>query len=230
MLNSAFSGEKFEGLGTQKIKNLSSFEVDGFKDSRNLQEEISGILRGNYASLRVLELRARLSLGAILHPEAPLENLQHICLSSIKILDRNPLDALFTRATRLRSLILDISIGPNLAVSAVFIYHFKALPLLEYLTLSIDCGVNFDFGLYNAVARFISNRPKLTRLRLEDAGGEWPWQTIEVAGESLAGLEVLRVDTRRLMVERIEDAIYALPKTLQVVYLAASEMESDLVR
>lgn len=206
---------------------LRAEDDDGFAD----MGEVRTVLDQNQGSL------LHLTLGAYLQrnhswdhafQSATIRNLTHLELVDTRI--SHVVLARISHAHRLESLTLHGTFEEPCSASVVFssdhiidgVHTF--LPHLEEFRF-VMVGHDDDQGLFQSVAQFLRQRPKLRRLDL----GCCPWDLVHGVLPDVEGLRVLRVRISNLNDGTLHALVKSLPREMQAIHLECAVSEKPIV-
>lgn len=207
---------------------LRAEDDDGFAD----MGEVRSVLDQNAGTLRHLTLGAHLQRTHswdLAFESATLRALTHLDLVDTRI--SHAVLVRIMHASALRSLTLHGTFADPAAARVVFGSDHviggdhAVLPHLEAFRF-VTVGHDDDWALFEAVAKFVGQRPRLRRLDL----GSCPWELVRGVLPGLAGLRVLRVRIANLCTEAVDALIQAVPKTLLALHLNTVVSNAPLVR
>ncbi|EED84051.1 predicted protein [Postia placenta Mad-698-R] len=215
-------GWHFDAVGVSAFHNLHKFclraeDDDGFAD----MGEVRSVLDQNAGTLRHLTLGAHLQRTHswdLAFESATLRALTHLDLVDTRI--SHAVLVRIMHASALRSLTLHGTFADPAAARVVFGSDHviggdhAVLPHLEAFRF-VTVGHDDDWALFEAVTKFVGQRPRLRRLDL----GSCPWELVRGVLPGLAGLRVLRVRIANLCTEAVDALIQAVPKTLLALHL-----------
>ncbi|KAL0065624.1 hypothetical protein AAF712_007402 [Marasmius tenuissimus] len=220
----ALIGWHFDAVGVSSFTNLRKFTLraeddDGFAD----MDEIRTVLDINSGTLKHLILGAYLARNhswdsAFQSPT--ISKLTHLDLVDTRI--SHIVLARIAHAHNLQSLTLHGTFEEPSSASVVFgsdhiiegVHTF--LPHLESFRF-LMVGHDDEVGLYQSVAQFLTNRPKLRRL---DLGG-CPWELVLGILPDLIGLRVLGVRIANLSLGAVQSLVGALPREMVAINLSS---------
>lgn len=226
-------GWHFDAVGVSGFRNLRKFTLraeddDGFAD----MDEIKTVLDINESTLR------HLTLGAYLQrthswdstfQSVSIRNLTHLDLVDTRI--SHIVLARIAHAHSLQSLTLHGTFEEPCSASVVFqsdhVIDGKHtfLPHLEVFRF-VMVGHDDDLALFQSVANFLRQRPKLRRLDV----GSCPWELVLSVLPDLTGLRVLRVRIANLNQIALSTLVKTLPAEMVAIHLAMVVSDKPLVR
>ncbi|KAI0742948.1 hypothetical protein C8Q80DRAFT_943720 [Daedaleopsis nitida] len=215
-------GWHFDAVGVSAFSGLRKFilraeDDDGFAD----MGEVRTVLDHNQETLRHLTLGAYLQRNHSwdhAFQSATIRNLTHLELVDTRI--SHVVLARISHAHRLESLTLHGTFEEPCSASVVFgsdhiidgVHTF--LPHLEELRF-VMVGHDDDHGLFQSVAQFLRQRPKLRRLDL----GCCPWDLLHGVLPDLAGLRVLRARISNLNEGTLKALVSSIPRGMQALHV-----------
>ncbi len=225
-------GWHFDAKGVSKFNKLRKFTLraeddDGIAD----MGEIAMVLDNNAATLRHLCLGAYLARDHSwdrAFQSVTIKNLTHLDLVDTRI--SHIVLARIAHAHQLQSLTLHGTFEEPSSASVVFGSdhvidgRHTFLPQLESFRFVL-VGHDDEYGLFQNVAQFLRQRPKLRRLDL----GSCPWDLVSSVLKGLKELAVLRVRIANLTQEAAKTLVESLPKGMTAIHLAAVVTEKPIV-
>ncbi|KAH9914059.1 uncharacterized protein BXZ73DRAFT_55175 [Epithele typhae] len=221
-------GWHFDAVGVSGFHGLRTFilraeDDDGFAD----MGEVRTVLDENQETLRHLTLGAYLQRNHSwdhAFQSATIRNLTQLELVDTRI--SHVVLARIAHAHRLESLTLHGTFEEPCSASVVFgsdhiidgVHTF--LPHLEEFRF-VMVGHDDDLGLFQSVAQFLKQRPKLRRLDL----GNCPWDLVHSVLPALKGLRVLRVRIPKLNDASLHILLKAIPRELSALHLETAVSE-----
>ena len=226
-------GWHFDAIGVSAFRNLRKFTLraeddDGVAD----MDEIKAVLDKNEGTLR------HLTLGAYLQRQhswdnafqsATIRNLTHLDLVDTRI--SHVVLARIAHAHSLKSLTLHGTFEEPCSASVVFGSdhiiggRHTFLPHLEAFRF-VMVGHDDDLVLFQSVAQFLKQRPKLRRLDL----GSCPLELVLGALPELTSLRVLRIRIAKLNQLSLGAVLKALPQEMVAIHLSVAISDKPLVR
>ncbi|THH26388.1 hypothetical protein EUX98_g7801 [Antrodiella citrinella] len=216
-------GWHFDAVGVSSFRNLRKFTLraeddDGFAD----MDEIKTVLDANEHTLR------HLTLGAYLQrthswdstfQSVSIRHLTHLDLVDTRI--SHTVLARIAHAHSLQSLTLHGTFEEPCSASVVFQSDHMIdgkhtfLPHLEVFRF-VMVGHDDDLTLFQSVANFLRDRPKLRRLDV----GNCPWELVLSVLPGLTSLRVLRVRIANLNQIALSTLVKTLPVEMAAIHLA----------
>ncbi len=206
---------------------LRAEDDDGFAD----MGEVRKVLDQNQETLRHLTLGAYLQRNHSwdhAFQSATIRNLAHLELVDTRI--SHVVLARIAHAHRLESLTLHGTFEEPCSASVVFgsdhviegVHTF--LPHLEEFRF-VMVGHDDELNLFQSVAQFLRQRPKLRRLDL----GSCPWDLVHGVLPDLSGLRVLRLRIANLNESNIRALLKSVPREMQALHLECAVSDKPLV-
>ncbi|RPD77281.1 hypothetical protein L226DRAFT_533277 [Lentinus tigrinus ALCF2SS1-7] len=224
-------GWHFDAVGVSAFSGLRRFilraeDDDGFAD----MGEVRTVLDQNQGTLRHLTLGAYLQRNHSwdhAFQSATIRNLTHLELVDTRI--SHVVLARIAHAHRLESLTLHGTFEEPCSASVVFgsdhvidgVHTF--LPHLEEFRF-VMVGHDDELALFQSVAQFLRQRPKLRRLDL----GSCPWDLVHGVLPDLAGLRVLRVRIANLNESNLGALLKAVPREMQALHLECAVSDKPI--
>lgn len=194
--------------------------------------EVRTVLDKNQATLRHLTLGAYLQRNHSwdsAFQSSTIQNLTHLDLVDTRI--SHVVLARIAHAHSLESLTLHGTFEEPCSASVVFGSNHVIdgrhtfLPHLEAFRFVV-VGHDDDAALFQSVAQFLRQRPRLRRLDL----GSCPWDLVHGVLPGLTGLRVLRVRIANLTQATLGDLLRVIPKEMVALHLAAAVTDKAMVR
>ncbi|RDX41590.1 hypothetical protein OH76DRAFT_1364283 [Lentinus brumalis] len=224
-------GWHFDAVGVSAFSGLRRFilraeDDDGFAD----MGEVRKVLDQNQETLRHLTLGAYLQRNHSwdhAFQSATIRNLAHLELVDTRI--SHVVLARIAHAHRLESLTLHGTFEEPCSASVVFgsdhviegVHTF--LPHLEEFRF-VMVGHDDELNLFQSVAQFLRQRPKLRRLDL----GSCPWDLVHGVLPDLSGLRVLRVRIANLNESNVRALLKSVPREMQALHLECAVSDKPL--
>ena len=194
--------------------------------------EVRTVLDQNQGTLRHLTLGAYLQRNHSwdhAFQSATIRNLTHLELVDTRL--SHVVLARIAHAHQLESLTLHGTFEEPCSASVVFgsdhiidgAHTF--LPHLEELRF-VMVGHDDDQGLFQSVAQFLRQRPKLRRLDL----GNCPWDLVHGVLPDLKGLRVLRVRIANLTEASLNALLKTVPNAMAAIHLETAISDKPIVR
>ncbi|KAM5530664.1 hypothetical protein V8D89_012814 [Ganoderma adspersum] len=215
-------GWHFDAVGVSAFSGLRKFilraeDDDGFAD----MGEVRTVLDQNQGTLRHLTLGAYLQRNHSwdhAFQSATIRNLTHLELVDTRL--SHVVLARIAHAHQLESLTLHGTFEEPCSASVVFGSdhiidgEHTFLPHLEEFRF-VMVGHDDDQGLFQSVAQFLRQRPKLRRLDL----GNCPWDLVHGVLPDLKGLRVLRVRIANLTEASLNALLKTVPNAMAAIHL-----------
>ena len=193
--------------------------------------EVRTVLDHNQETLRHLTLGAYLQRNHSwdhAFQSATIRNLTHLELVDTRI--SHVVLARIAHAHRLESLTLHGTFEEPCSASVVFgsdhvidgVHTF--LPHLEEFRF-VMVGHDDELALFQSVAQFLRQRPRLRRLDL----GSCPWDLVHGVLPDLSGLRVLRVRIANLNENNLRELLKSVPREMQALHLECAVSDKSIV-
>lgn len=225
-------GWHFDAVGVSGFRSLRKFTLraeddDGFAD----MDEIRTVLDANERTLR------HLTLGAYLQrthswdstfQSVSIRNLTHLDLVDTRI--SHVVLARIAHAHSLQSLTLHGTFEEPCSATVVFqsdhVIDGKHTFLPHLVAFRfVMVGHDDDLALFQSVANFLRQRPKLRRLDL----GNCPWELVLSVLRDLVSLRVLRVRIANVSHHALNALAKTLPTEMVAIHLAMVVSDKPLV-
>lgn len=226
------SGWHFDAEGVSALRNLHKFTLraeddDGWAD----MGEVRLVLDNNQATLR------HLCLGAYLErnhswdsafQSASIQNLTHLDIVDtrisqfvlVRIAHAHNLNSLTLHGTFEEPASAAVVFGSDQIIDGSHTF----LPHLESFRF-VMVGHDNEKRLFESVAQFLYQRPKLRRLDL----GSCPWPLVQRVLPDLFSLRVLRVRVGNLDQHIVDTLVRSIPSEMSTIHLAAATFDKPMV-